>query len=109
MNVKKVWIIAGAVLVVVLIVMTLTPDSDPEDPPPLTACELAFQAAAQISDMQDTVEDLDPAVLACPTVADWLQAAGQYPGAIDADPGVFLANRCRYGPTTAPICTEALR
>ena len=75
-----------------------------------TACEKAFSDAANISDFSDTVEDLDPAVRACSTVAEWTAASNEHPGALDgASPLTFLQNRCRFGPTSAKICAEALR
>jgi hypothetical protein len=75
-----------------------------------TACEQAFYEASQISDFQDTVEDLYPAARACGTVDEWVQANTKYPGAIDGSvsPVLFLQNVCRYGPSTAAICPEAL-
>jgi hypothetical protein len=46
--------------------------------------------------MHDTVTDLDPAVAACTTVAEWTAASAAHPGAISAgvDPAEFLRNRC---------------
>ena len=75
-----------------------------------TACEKAFSDAASIGDFSDTVEDLDPAVRACSTVAEWTVASKKHPGALDGvSPLTFLQNRCRFGPTSAKICSEALR
>ena len=75
-----------------------------------TACEKAFSNAADISDFNDTVEDLDPAVRACASVSEWAAASNKYPGALDGvSPLTFLQNRCRFGPTTAAICAETLR
>ena len=75
-----------------------------------TACEKAFSEAADVSDFNDTVEDLDPAVRSCSTVAEWTAASKKHPGALDGvSPLTFLQNRCRFGPTSASICTEALR
>jgi hypothetical protein len=63
-----------------------------------SACEGAFAAAAAIGDMEDTVEDLDPAVRACETIDEWTAASEAHPGALDgADPVVYLTNRCLYG------------
>lgn len=63
-----------------------------------TACLDAFERAAQVGDMQDTVEDLDPAVRACKSLQEWKAADQAHPGALDGtDPETFLRNRCRYG------------
>jgi hypothetical protein len=66
--------------------------------PPLVskACDDAFAAAAAVDDMHDTVTDLDPAVAACATLAEWTAASIAHPGAISegVDPAVFLGNRC---------------
>jgi hypothetical protein len=73
----------------------------------LSACEGAFQSAAAIPDTRDAVEDLDPAVRACQSSAEWSSAAGRFPAALDGvDPLTFLKNRCLYGPTDAPICAQ---
>ena len=62
-----------------------------------SACESAFAAAATIGDMEDTVEDLDPAIRVCKSVDEWIAASEAHPGAIDfADPVVYLTNRCLY-------------
>lgn len=62
-----------------------------------SACNQAFSQAASISDMQDTVEDLYPAIRACKTVDEWSAASAAHPDALDgADPIVFLTNACRY-------------
>ena len=63
-----------------------------------TACELSFADAAAVSDTQDTVEDLDPAVRACTSLEEWGAASAAYPGALDgANPFEFLGNRCDVG------------
>ena len=74
----------------------------------LTACEEAFKAASEVSDMEDTVEDLDPAVRACETVDEWVMASEKYPGALDgADPVLYLSNRCLSGSFSGvAICDE---
>ena len=72
------------------------------------ACDDAFRAAASVSDMRDTVEDLDPAVRACRSVEEWNAAARRHPGALDgADSEYFLWNRCRsFGEPSGAICEE---
>jgi hypothetical protein len=69
----------------------------PSDAPLVSkACDDAFAAAAAIDDMHDTVTDLDPAVAACTTLAEWTAASVAHPGAISegVDPAEFLRNRC---------------
>jgi hypothetical protein len=62
-----------------------------------TVCGSAFAAAAAIGDMEDTVEDLDPAILVCRSVDEWIAASEANPGALDGvDPVVHLTNRCLY-------------
>ena len=62
-----------------------------------SACESAFAAAATIGDMEDTVEDLDPAIRVCESVDEWSTASEAHPGALDGvDPVVYLTNRCLY-------------
>jgi hypothetical protein len=77
-----------------------SPTAAPVDTPEATqsACDTAFAEAAAIDEMQDTVEDLDPAVRTCATGDEWSAAAASHPGAIDEgiDPIEFLTNRCLY-------------
>lgn len=62
---------------------------------PQGACEQAFSDAARISSLEDTVEDLNPAIRACATLNEWNVAASAYPAALDgADSTTFLRNRC---------------
>jgi hypothetical protein len=63
------------------------------------ACADAFAAAAAVDDLHDAVEDLNPAVLACMTLAEWTAASIAHPGAISegVDPAEFLRNRCAAG------------
>ena len=75
----------------------------------LTACESAMSAAADVSDLEDTVEDLDPAVRACATFAEFEAAADRFPDALDGAPAdLFVANRCADG-VAADICAEVDR
>ena len=78
-------------------------------PAPLTDCERAVKAASAISDMQDAVEDLDPAIQSCETLGAFLAAARKYPSALDGvDGATFVGNRCLYAPALAntAICKE---
>jgi hypothetical protein len=40
--------------------------------PTQSACESAVAAAASIGEMEDTVENLDPAIRACKYVDEWI-------------------------------------
>ena len=74
-----------------------------------TNCDAAFRNAAAIDDMHDTVEDLDPAIKACRTVAEWSAASARHPKALDGvPPEVFLRNRCDFGGLQTPLCAEIL-
>ncbi|MBI5088538.1 MAG: hypothetical protein HZB15_06670 [Actinobacteria bacterium] len=53
-----------------------------------------MKRAAAIDDMSDRVEDVDPAILACPTIADFSAAVEAHPGAVEVEPLVWLSNRC---------------
>jgi hypothetical protein len=76
---------------------TATADTSPGEAVVTAACDQAFSIAASVDVMHDTVEDLDPALEACKSVKEWVMAAGRYPKAIDADPRIFLNNRCDLG------------
>lgn len=76
-----------------------------------SACEAAIASAAAISDIDDQVTDLDPAIKACGSLAEFARIAANYPTALDeAPPELFVSNRCECEPTlaTTPIC-EALK
>lgn len=78
-------------------------------PAPLTDCERAVKAASEISDMQDAIEDLDPAIQSCETLGEFLAATAKYPAALDgADGEMFARNRCTYNPSLAntALCKE---
>jgi hypothetical protein len=76
---------------------------------PTAGCNDAFAEAAAVSDLEDTLEDLEPAVTACTSAEDWTAASDAYPAAVDgADPLVFLANECAYGDQERPLCQEVL-
>ncbi len=73
------------------------------------ACSDSFAAAAAIGDLQDTVEDLDPALTACGSIEEWIAASSTNPGAIDGDPAQYLLNRCQYTEApTGPACEEIM-
>lgn len=81
------------------------PPGVPAVPP--SACEAAVAAAAAVDDNSDTIEQLDPALRACTTLADLKAASAKYPSAFDGvDPVVFAANRCdsSSAPAGAAIC-----
>lgn len=90
------------------------PTSEPSEPAEPSVevgseCNSAFRRAASISDFQDTVEDLDPAIHACTSVDEWKAAARRHPKALDGvDPEVFLRNRCDFGGVNASLCDEVL-
>ena len=75
----------------------------------LGACREAFRDAAAVSVMRDTVDDLNPAVRACSSVAEWEAAFSEFPDALDgADAELFARNRCQYGAglSGTPLCRE---
>lgn len=52
--------------------------------------------------MEDTVEDLDEAIRACASLAEFEAAAEQFPDALDGtDARTFIANRCEFEPSLA--------
>lgn len=72
-----------------------------------SACETAVAAAAAFDDNSDTIEQLDPALRACTSLAELKAASDKYPSAFDGvDPAVFAANRCASSsaPAGAAIC-----
>jgi hypothetical protein len=73
----------------------------------VSACESAVQAAAAFDDNSDTIEQLDPALRACTSLAELKVASDKYPAAFDGvDPVEFAQNRCAStnGPSSAAIC-----
>ena len=63
----------------------------------LSNCEKAMKAAADVSDMQDTVEDIDPVIRACGSMAEFTAASSKFPKALDgASEEMFVTNRCNY-------------
>lgn len=84
---------------------TVTIDQTEEQQILSAACDDAWKEAAAIDNMSDTVEDLDPAVVACKSLDEWNIAANRYPAALDgADSVLYLSNRCYFGPKSATIC-----
>lgn len=116
------WIL-GAVLAVMALALVgnLLGDGDETDdssaatpatvPPAQTECMNAFEQAASVGEMQDTVSDLYPAALACETLAEWTAASDAYPTVLDGvPPETFAGNMClsappevRAGALCAPI------
>lgn len=71
----------------------------------LSACERAMKAAADVSDLQDTVEDIDPVIRACDSMEEFAAASAKFPKALDgASEEIFVTNRCTYN--TALQSTE---
>lgn len=74
-------------------------------------CEDAVKTAAAISDMQDTVEDLDSAIQKCQVLQEFTAATNKYSKALDgADAKIFATNRCTYNPAlqNTAICKSLL-
>ena len=74
-------------------------------------CGVAVERAAAIDDMEDSVEDLDQAIVACEDLNDLRNATDDHPTALDGvDLETFVANRCMYSEddavTAASICAE---
>lgn len=75
---------------------------------PATACRAAFEAAANVDEMADSVSDLYPAVRACGSVAEWTEAFDAVDGAgFTGRAEEILANVC-IAPDLAgePLCAE---
>ena len=93
-----------------------------ESPTPLTKeqtteaayseeCGTLLADAAAVDATEETVEDIDPAIVACSSVEEFSTAAGDNPGALDgADPVTLLEDRCQHaeGPDVpnSDICQE---
>jgi len=74
-----------------------------------SACEAAVREAAEVSAMEDTVEDLDDAIRACVSFDEFEAAAEQFPDALDGTVArTFIANRCEFEPSLADsaLCAE---
>lgn len=87
-------------------------DSGSPDDESLPACEQAFKDAGEVSDMQDTHEDLFPAYSACMSLEEWEAADEKYPDAIDGvEPRLYAQNVCSNNQEAigdTPICEAAL-
>lgn len=60
-------------------------------------CGDAVAEAAGVGDVQDSVEDLDPAIVACADMDEFTAAVEDHPDALDdADPETFVSNRCQH-------------
>jgi hypothetical protein len=75
------------------------------------ACGRAVDEAANVGDMEDTVEDLDEAITACVDLAELGAAVEQFPAALDgADLQTFVSNRCQFSEDQlvldSAICSE---
>jgi hypothetical protein len=58
--------------------------------------------AAEVDDMQDTVEDLDLAIAACADLSEFIAATNDHPDVLDgADADTFAMNRCLYSEDAA--------
>ncbi len=72
-------------------------------------CEQLVRTAAEAGPMSDSVQDLDPAIAACGTLADLEAAAEGHEDAFDgASVRDFVVNRCAMEPSLAgsAICEE---
>jgi hypothetical protein len=77
-------------------------------------CGAAVEQAAAMSDMEDSVEDLDLAIVACDDLGELRTATDDHPTALDGvDLETFVSNRCMYAEdgsaTGAAICAEVSR
>lgn len=60
-------------------------------------CGQAVEGAASVSDMEDAVDDLDPAIAVCTDLDELSAAVDDFPDALDgADVEGFVSNRCLY-------------
>lgn len=80
-----------------------------DDELPTQACIDAFETVVASDDAARSPEDLDPAIGACESLADWEAAAEARPGALEgADPESFARTRCEEaeGLADTPVCEE---
>lgn len=102
---------AIAALVILLTACAAPGDEPISDEPAASAesqCERLVRRAAEVDVMQDTVTDLDDAILLCDSLADLEAASAKHPDAFDGTPvRDFLANRCRDEILAlAPACRD---
>jgi hypothetical protein len=72
-------------------------------------CDEAWQAAADVSDTEDTHEDLHPAFTACTSFDEWAAASERHPSVLDgSDPLVYAQIQCEYVTelSDSPVCTS---
>lgn len=89
-----------------------TPPAPSEEPPPASeACLAAFQAAHDVDELRDSVQDLYPALEACTTLEAWAYASEEYPDAIHngntAETNAVaycLSYKEDFGHTDLPMC-----
>jgi hypothetical protein len=97
----------GIVIVALFVLSLVLPDASEEEAVS-AECMNAMRTAASVSDMQDTVSDLYPALEACGTVEAFTAASEEHPDALDGvDPETFARNACRSAPQAArdaPLC-----
>lgn len=85
------------------------PAADAEDATYSAECGQAMAEAAAVDEMQDTLEDTDPAFFACESLEEFSQASADYPDALDGtNPEVFAPNRCQGAESVqdSPLCAE---
>jgi len=108
---RRVLSAVGVGLFAVFLVSCGSSASPPADESP-GQCDADWAAAAAIDDLSDTVQELDPAVRSCATLAAWGAASDAYPAALDGvDPWTFLGNRCDDSAAdlaSTPLCRELL-
>ncbi|MEM9514966.1 MAG: hypothetical protein AAFY28_08615 [Actinomycetota bacterium] len=76
-------------------------DSEPQDD-----CEASMQEAAEVSNDEQAITDIDPAIANCPDVASFVDASNKYPDALDGqDPQTFISDRCADS-AQGDICDE---
>lgn len=75
-----------------------------------SACTEAVESAAAIGEMEDTVEDLDGAIVACGSIQELADELVDFPDVLDGiDAETYVANRCLYGSDDvagSAICAE---
>lgn len=100
------------VLCAALLVLTVgCTGADDADNDTSSACVAAFEEVAQVSSLEDSVEDYYPTLEACGDLSEWTAAAEASGVPIDTStPGFTVANLCRGADEReagAPLCAEA--
>lgn len=88
-----------------------TPSEQQEQAAYSEECGAAMEAAASVGEMEDTVEDTDPAIIACASVEAFSAASADHPDALDGtDVMTWLTNRCEFSEDpdvqASDICAE---